>query len=76
MEADVSNGLPAFHMVGYLFFGGEGGSRRVRTAIRNSGLDFQLKKTVGVPITTATMKEGRRFEVCLCGGNSCGYPWG
>ena len=38
VEADVSNGLPMFHMVGYLSSEVKEASERVRTAIRNSGM--------------------------------------
>ena len=34
VEADVSNGLPVFHMVGYLSSEVKEASERVRTAIR------------------------------------------
>ena len=37
VEADVSNGLPVFHMVGYLSSEVKEAAERVRTAIRNSG---------------------------------------
>lgn len=37
VEADVSNGLPMFHMVGYLSAEVKEASERVRTAIRNAG---------------------------------------
>lgn len=38
VEADVSNGLPVFHMVGYLSGEVREAAERVRTAIRNSGI--------------------------------------
>ena len=40
VEADVSNGLPVFHMVGYLSSEVKEAAERVRTAIRNSGVSF------------------------------------
>ena len=40
VEADVSNGLPMFHMVGYLSSEVREASERVRTAIHNAGLSF------------------------------------
>ena len=46
VEADVSNGLPMFHMVGYLSSEVKEASERVRTAIHNSELSFPPKKTV------------------------------
>ena len=38
VEADISNGLPVFHMVGYLSAEVKEASERVRTAVRNSGI--------------------------------------
>ena len=37
VEADVSPGLPSFHMVGYLASEVKEAEERVRTGIRNSG---------------------------------------
>lgn len=63
VEADVSNGLPAFHMVGYLSSEVKEAAERVRTAIRNSGLDFPAKKTV-INLAPATMKKrGAAFDL-------------
>ena len=44
VEADVSNGLPVFHMVGYLASEVKEAGERVRTAIKNSGFDFPAKR--------------------------------
>ena len=46
VEADVSNGLPVFHMVGYLSSEVKEAAERVRTAIRNSGVSFPAKRTI------------------------------
>lgn len=63
VEADVSNGLPAFHMVGYLSSEVREAAERVRTAIRNSGLDYPAKKTV-INLSPATMrKKGAAFDL-------------
>ena len=63
VEADVSNGLPAFVMVGYLSSEVKEASERVRTAIRNSGLDYPAKKTV-INLSPATMKKrGAAFDL-------------
>lgn len=63
VEADLSNGLPAFHMVGYLSSEVKEAAERVRTAIRNSGLDFPAKKTV-INLSPATMrKRGAAFDL-------------
>lgn len=44
VEADVSNGLPMFHMVGYLSSEVKEATDRVRTAIHNSEMEFPAKK--------------------------------
>lgn len=63
VEADVSNGLPAFNMVGYLSSEVKEAAERVRTAIRNSGLEFPAKKTV-INLSPATMrKRGAAFDL-------------
>ena len=46
VEADVSNGLPVFHMVGYLSSEVKEASERVRTAVRNSEIRIPAKKMV------------------------------
>ena len=63
VEADVSNGLPVFHMVGYLSSEVKEASERVRTAIRNSGYSFPAKRTV-INLAPATMrKRGASFDL-------------
>ena len=63
VEADVSNGLPVFHMVGYLSSEVKEAGERVRTAIRNAGLDFPAKRTV-INLSPATMrKRGASFDL-------------
>ena len=63
VEADVSNGLPMFHMVGFLSSEVKEASERVRTAIHNSGLSFPPKKTV-INLSPATVKKkGPSFDL-------------
>lgn len=63
VEADVSNGLPMFHMVGYLSSEVKEASERVRTAIHNAGLSFPPKKTV-INLSPATVKKkGPSFDL-------------
>ncbi len=63
VEADVSNGLPMFHMVGYLSSEVKEASERVRTAIRNSGIQLPAKKMV-VNLAPATVrKRGSSFDL-------------
>lgn len=60
VEADVSNGLPMFHMVGYLSSEVKEASERVRTAIRNSGIQLPAKKIV-INLAPATVKKKGAF---------------
>ncbi len=63
VEADVSSGLPMFHMVGYLSSEVKEASERVRTAIRNSGIQMPVKKMV-VNLAPATVrKKGASFDL-------------
>ena len=63
VEADISNGLPVFHMVGYLSSEVKEAGERVRTAIRNSGFDYPAKRTV-INLSPATLrKRGASFDL-------------
>lgn len=63
VEADISNGLPVFHMVGYLSSEVKEAGERVRTAMRNSELDFPAKRIV-INLAPATMKKrGAAFDL-------------
>lgn len=48
VEADISNGLPVFHMVGYLSSEVKEASERVRTAIRNAEFTIPAKKLLSI----------------------------
>ena len=56
VEADVSNGLPVFHMVGYLSSEVREASERVKTAIRNIGCTLPAKRIV-VNLSPADVKK-------------------
>lgn len=63
VEADVSNGLPVFHMVGYLSSEVKEAAERVRTAIRNTGILLPAKKVI-VNISPADRrKKGTAFDL-------------
>lgn len=63
VEADVSNGLPMFHMVGYLSGEVKEAAERVRTAIRNTGVKLPAKKII-VNLAPATVKKkGASFDL-------------
>lgn len=65
VEADVSNGLPVFHMVGYLSSEVREAGERVRTAIRNSDFFLPAKKVV-VNLSPANMrKRGTVFDLAI-----------
>lgn len=57
VEADVADGLPGFHMVGYLSSEVRESSERIRTAIRNSGFDYPPKRIV-VNLSPADIRKG------------------
>ncbi|WP_432628011.1 YifB family Mg chelatase-like AAA ATPase [Brotaphodocola sp.] len=62
VEADVSDGLPGFHMVGFLASEVKEAEQRVRTAIRNSGFTLPPKK-VTVNLSPANVrKEGTGYD--------------
>lgn len=63
VEADVSNGLPMFHLVGYLSSEVKEAGERVRSAIRNSEFVLPPKKVV-VNLSPANMrKRGNIFDL-------------
>lgn len=63
VEADVSDGLPGFTMVGYLSAEVREAQDRVRTALRNSGVRLSAKK-VTINLSPADIrKEGTSFDL-------------
>lgn len=63
VEADVSNGLPMLHMVGYLSSEVKEASERVRTAIHNAGINLPARKMI-VNLAPATVrKKGALFDL-------------
>lgn len=65
VEADVSNGLPMFHLVGYLSSEVKEAGERVKTAIRNSGFQLPAKKIV-VNLSPADIrKKGTIFDLAI-----------
>jgi len=63
VEADASNGLPVFHMVGYLSSEVKEAEERVRTSIRNSGIFIPAKRIV-INLSPANMrKKGTMFDL-------------
>lgn len=63
VEADTSNGLPLFHMVGYLSSEVKEAGERVRTAIRHTGIKIQPQKMV-INLSPADIrKRGASFDL-------------
>ena len=63
VEADVSNGLPSFIMVGFPSAQVKEAQDRVRTALKNNGYQFPPKR-ITVNFAPADMKkEGAGFDV-------------
>ncbi|MCM1495370.1 MAG: YifB family Mg chelatase-like AAA ATPase [Bacteroides sp.] len=56
-EADVSDGLPSFHMVGYLASEVRESGERIRTAMRNAGYSLPPKRIV-VNLSPADIRKG------------------
>lgn len=63
VEADLSNGLPVFHMVGYLSSEVKEAGERVRTAIRNSNMVLPAKKIVINLSPADVRKRGTSFDL-------------
>ena len=63
VEADVGNGLPGFHMVGYLASEVREAEERVRTSLKNSGFLLSPKKII-VNLSPADIrKDGTAFDL-------------
>lgn len=56
VEIDISNGLPAFDLVGFAHSTVKESRERVRSAIKNSGFDFPLKR-ITVNLAPADIKK-------------------
>lgn len=63
VEADISNGLPSFQMVGYLSSEVKEAWIRVKTAIANSGISYPAKKTVINLSPGSLRKTGTFFDL-------------
>lgn len=73
VEADVSDGLPSYNLVGYLASEVREGGDRVRTAIRNLGMGL-LPKKITVNLSPADFrKEGTGFDLAIAAAVLAGY---
>lgn len=65
VEADVTNGLPAFQLVGYLSSEVKEAGERVRVAIRNAGFLLPSRKVV-INLSPANLKKkGTIFDLAI-----------
>lgn len=63
VEADVSNGLPSFTMVGYASAQVKEAQERVRTALKNSGVSLPPKRITVNFVPADIKKEGAGFDL-------------
>ena len=68
VEVDLSNGLPAFDIVGLPDSAVKESRERVRTAIRNSGFSFPVKRITVNLAPADTKKEGAAFDLPIALG--------
>jgi magnesium chelatase family protein len=68
IEADISNGLPAFDIVGLADTAVKESRERVRAAIKNSGYDFPIKRITINMAPGDTKKEGSAYDLGIALG--------
>jgi len=68
VEVDISQGLPAFDIVGLPDSAVKESRERVRTAIRNTGLDFPIKRITVNLAPADTRKVGPAFDLPIAIG--------
>ncbi len=68
VEVDVSQGLPSFDIVGLPDNAVKESKERVRTAVKNSGFDFPVKKITVNLAPANTKKEGPAFDLPIAVG--------
>lgn len=68
VQVDVSNGLPSWEIVGLPDASVKEAKERVRTAIKNSNIDFQSKRIIVNLAPADTKKEGSSFDLPIAIG--------
>lgn len=75
VEADVSNGLPVFILVGYLNSQVKEAQERVRTALRNTGFSLPARR-ITVNLSPADIrKEGTSFDLPIAAALLCSFGY-
>jgi magnesium chelatase family protein len=68
VETDISNGIPAFDMVGLGDTAVKESKERVRSAIKNAGLEFPIKRITVNLAPADKKKEGSAFDLPIALG--------
>lgn len=68
VETDISSGLPSFQMVGYLSSEVREATERVKSAIKNSGIDFPPRRIVVNLAPARIRKRGTTFDLPIALG--------
>jgi len=68
VQVDVSSGLPHFEVVGLPDTSVKEAKERVKTAIKNSGLEFQSKRIIVNLAPADTKKEGSSYDLSIAIG--------
>jgi magnesium chelatase family protein len=68
VETDISNGIPAFEIVGLADVAVKESKERVRSAIKNSGFDFPLRRITLNLAPANIKKEGSAFDLPIALG--------
>ena len=68
IEADISSGLPGFDIVGLADTAVKESRERVRSAVKNSGFDFPMKRITVNMAPGDTRKEGPAYDLAIAVG--------
>ena len=68
VEVDISNGMPIFEIVGLPDSAVKESKERVRTAIKNSGISFPVKRIIVNMAPADIKKEGPSFDLAIALG--------
>ena len=71
VEVDISSGLPSFNIVGLPDEAVQEARERVRSAIKNSGFEFPIKRITVNLAPAEVKKEGSTFDLPIALGILC-----